>query len=69
MASDNPLSKQTTIERQTMNLWPEFGRLLGVGKNQVYEGARRGDFRTIKIGSRILVPRAEAERLLKGVSA
>jgi Helix-turn-helix domain len=59
-------SDPKTIERRTMRLWPEFGRTLGLGKNAAYDGARRGDFKTIRIGKRILVPTAEVERLLEG---
>ena len=44
----------------------EAARALGVGKNQAYEAAHRGEIPTIKIGHRILVPRAAFERLLNG---
>lgn len=42
------------------------GQTLGVSRNAVYGAARRGDFRTIRIGKRILVPRSEIHRLLTG---
>jgi excisionase family DNA binding protein len=40
--------------------------MLGIGRNQAYEAARRGELPIIKIGRRILVPRAQLERMLKG---
>lgn len=50
-------------ERQTYTI-EEFARLLGIGRNQAYEGARRGDFPTIRAGRRILIPRVAGNRLL-----
>ena len=55
------------LEKLTMNLWPECGQTLGLGKNAVYAAARRGDIPTIKIGGRILVPRAALERMLEQI--
>ncbi len=51
-------------EKQVLNLWPETGRALGLGKNAVYQAARNGQIPTLRIGRRILVPRAALERLL-----
>lgn len=56
---------QPEIERQTMPLWPDFGQAIGIGRNVAYERAGK-DFRIIRIGKRILVPRVELERLLSG---
>lgn len=44
-------------------------QMLGIGRNQGYEAARRGDIPVIRIGKRILVPLAALERLLSGGSA
>jgi excisionase family DNA binding protein len=44
---------------------PEAGRLLGLSRNAAYEAAKRGQIPTIRIGSRILVPRAALARLLE----
>ena len=44
----------------------EAGQLLGIGRNQAYEAAKRGDFPTLKIGNRLLVPKAAFDRLLAG---
>ena len=43
---------------------PEAGRVLGIGRSAAYEAARTGQIPTIRIGKRILVPRAALERLL-----
>lgn len=42
----------------------ETATLLGVGRHTAYEGARRGDIPTIRIGRRLLVPKVALERLL-----
>jgi excisionase family DNA binding protein len=52
-------------ERKTYDI-VEAGRLLGIGRNQAYEAAKRGDLPTIRIGRRVLVPKAALDRLLRG---
>lgn len=47
---------------------PEAAKRLGIGRNQCYEAARRGDIPTIRIGKRYLVPLAALERLLQGAT-
>ena len=42
---------------------PEAGALIGLSRSASYEAARRGQIPTIKIGSRILVPRATFHRM------
>lgn len=44
----------------------EFAQKLGVGRNTAYEAAHRGEIPTIRIGKRILVPRAAGDRMLEG---
>ena len=51
-------------DRLTMTV-PEAAEALGIGKNQGYEAARAGQIPTIRIGRRLLVPRAAFERLLE----
>ena len=58
------LGMTTGIQRETYNLWPEAGQKLGLGRNATYEAARKGDIPTIRIGGRILVPKAAFERML-----
>jgi excisionase family DNA binding protein len=42
---------------------------LGIGRNQAYEAAHRGEIPSIRIGKRILVPVAALDRLLNGKAA
>jgi excisionase family DNA binding protein len=42
----------------------EAGRLLGLGRNASYEAAKAGQIPTIRIGRRLLVPKAALDRLL-----
>lgn len=54
-------------ERQTLTI-PEAAKALGICRNQAYEAARRGEIPTIKIGKRLLVPRAALDRLLQSAA-
>lgn len=57
-------------DRAVLDLWPDVGRdILGIGRNQVYAAAANGEIPTIRIGKRILVPRAALEKLLGGGGA
>jgi excisionase family DNA binding protein len=47
----------------------EAAKLLGIGRNQAYEAARTGKLPSIRIGKRILVPRAALDRLLTKAAA
>ena len=42
---------------------PEAAKLLGIGKNLAYEAVQRGEIPSIKVGSRLLIPRVALERL------
>ena len=44
----------------------EAAKLLGIGRNLTYEAVKRGEIPSIRIGERILIPRAGIEKLLKG---
>lgn len=44
----------------------EAAQLLGIGRNHAYEAAKRGDLPVIKIGKRLLVPKAALDRMLNG---
>ena len=50
-------------KRLTMDV-PVAGALIGLSRNGSYAAARRGDLPTIKMGRRLLVPRAAFEALL-----
>ena len=43
---------------------PEIGQLLGISRNQAYEMARQGQIPTIKLGRRLLCPKAAVDRWL-----
>lgn len=49
--------------KQTLTV-EEAGRLLGIGRGLAYEAARRGDIPTLRIGRRLVVPRAALDSLL-----
>ncbi|MBI2916487.1 MAG: helix-turn-helix domain-containing protein [Chloroflexi bacterium] len=55
--------QNTTGEAQTMSV-EDCARLLGIGRQSAYEAVRRGEVPAIRIGRRLLVPRAALERLL-----
>ena len=44
----------------------EAAHLLGLGRNATYEAAKSGAIPTIRIGKRILVPKAALDRMLSG---
>jgi predicted DNA-binding transcriptional regulator AlpA len=54
---------EAMVVRQTYTL-DEVSKLLGIGRNQAYEGARRGDFPTIRIGKRLVAPKAAINKML-----
>ena len=58
--------KAAAALRQTYTLI-EAAKLLGIGRNQAYEAAKRGDIPTIPgMGKRRIVPKAKFDRLLAG---
>jgi excisionase family DNA binding protein len=50
---------------ETYNI-EEVAAKFGIGRNQAYEAARRGEIPTIRVGKRILVPKAPFDRMLDG---
>ena len=44
----------------------EAGKLLGLSRNLTYESIRTGQIPSIRVGRRILIPRAALIRLLEG---
>lgn len=63
MASSQELG--TPQRRLTCSIG-EAGALLGIGRASAYEAARTGQIPTIRLGRRLVVPRAALERLLNG---
>lgn len=50
-------------ERLTLTI-PEAGVLLGIGRDAAYRAARDGEIPTLKLGRRLVVPRARLLALL-----
>jgi hypothetical protein len=46
----------------------DAARVLGIGRNQAYEGCARGDIPSIRIGGRVIVPVAGLRRLIEGAA-
>jgi excisionase family DNA binding protein len=53
------------LARMTLTV-TEAAELLGIGRSAAYEAARRGEIPTIRVGRRILIPRAALDRFLEG---
>ena len=62
------MNEQTTTERtERLTRRPEeVGRILGIGRNTVYELIRTGQLRSISIGRKILIPLAAIDEFLAG---
>ena len=58
--------KQTDTERLTLTV-DEAAALLGVHRLTVYAAVKSGEIPSIKIGSRILIPKAKLDDMLNGV--
>ena len=52
-------------DRPTVPIWPDAGTALGLSRTASYEGARRGQIPTIRIGRRVVVPTAALRRMLQ----
>jgi len=44
----------TKIEPLTLPVWPDAGRLLGLGRNATYDAIARGEIPVIRFGRRIV---------------
>jgi excisionase family DNA binding protein len=53
------------IVRQTLTV-EEAAQILGIGRTLAFEMARRGDLPALRLGRRLVVPRAALERMLRG---
>jgi hypothetical protein len=51
-------------ERPTLELWPEVGQMLRLGRASTYRAAATGEIPTIRFGRRIVVPTAALRRML-----
>jgi len=58
-----------SAERDSMRVTitvAQAAAIIGVSVNTMHEALRRGDFPSIRIGRRVLVPRAAFERMVIG---
>jgi excisionase family DNA binding protein len=55
-------------DRKTLTV-EEAARELGIGRGLAYEGVRTGAIPAVRVGRRLLVPRAALDRLLAGDAA
>lgn len=53
------------MERQTITI-EELAAILGIHRNTAYRAAKRGEIPTIRVGGRLLVPKAVLIRILAG---
>lgn len=53
------------VERQTVSI-EEAATFLGVSRWLAYELVKRGELPTVRLGRRVLVPRAALDRMLEG---
>ena len=51
-------------DRQTLKI-EEAAKILGISRNTAYEAVKSGQVPIVKIGRRLLVPRAALERMLE----
>lgn len=58
---------ESNERRRTITV-PEAGAMLGVSRNKAYALAREGVLPTLKLGRKIVVPRARFEAWLNGGS-
>jgi excisionase family DNA binding protein len=65
IASESGSTGQGDSGRRTLSV-EEAGRILGISRGSAYAYARNGSIPTIKLGKRLLVPRAALDRLLMG---
>ncbi|MGA2186258.1 MAG: helix-turn-helix domain-containing protein [Bryobacteraceae bacterium] len=58
-------SANANTEKLTLSV-AETMQVLGIGRNSVYEAIRQRQIPALKIGRRIVIPRAALQRLLEG---
>ena len=57
------MQRSDEVETYTIE---QVAKILGIGRNQAYEAARRGDFPTMRFGSRWVIPKARFDSFLRG---
>jgi excisionase family DNA binding protein len=61
--ADHQTEHASEVERRTISV-EEAGRILGVSRGAAYAYARHGSIPTIRLGKRLLVPKAALEKML-----
>jgi excisionase family DNA binding protein len=56
-------------ERLVMDLWPDAGRRLGLGKSATYQAAANGQIPVVRFGRLIKVPVRALEQMLDRAGA
>jgi excisionase family DNA binding protein len=56
-------ARRSDLERQTLSV-EEAGRILGISRGAAYAYAKDGSLPTIRLGSRLLVPKAALDKML-----
>lgn len=51
-------------QQPTMALWPDVGKVLGLGRSATYDAAARGEIPVIRFGQRMVVPTAALRKML-----
>lgn len=62
--STRPLA-DAGLARQTLTV-EEAAQILGIGRTLAFEMARRGELPALRLGRRLVVPRAALEKMLRG---
>ena len=63
------MSENAKPEALTVRPWPDAARMLGLGRNAVYDAIARGEIPVIRFGRRIVIPKRALERMLNGGEA
>ena len=65
-----PLERRSSPSRLTFSALAHFRLILGlenaISRNSAYEAVKLGDIPSLKIGRRIIVPKAALDRMLEG---
>ena len=60
------MSEKVDVEALTVRPWPEAGKMLGLGRNAIYDAIARGEIPVLRFGRRIVIPKRALEKMLSG---
>jgi excisionase family DNA binding protein len=69
LGGKNYLAENGMSEERLTYAVDEAGKLLGLSRNTAYTLAKTGQLPTVRLGRRLLVPKAALERLLTNLTA